>query len=200
MNETWRLFIAIELPANVLKTISQVQADLKKAIPDRAVRWTRPEGIHLTLKFLGDVRTSQLDSVKSGLDQAMVEHSVFDLSVQGAGCFPNLARPRVVWVGVAGDIRSLHALQASVEQMIAPLGFPTEDRGFSPHLTLGRTSQNASRDDIALIGKVVQDRDIGQLVSWQVNTASLMRSQLKPDGAQYTRVSEVKLESREHRS
>ncbi len=195
MNEIWRLFIAIELPANVLKTISQVQADLKRVIPERAVRWTRPEGIHLTLKFLGDVRTSQLDEIKAALTQAGVGHVSFGLDIQGLGCFPNLARPRVLWVGVIGDIKSLRALRASLERTIAPLGFPTEERGFSPHLTLARTSQGASRGETALIGKVVQDRDIGQLVSWQVDAVSLMRSQLKPDGAQYTQIAEVTLEA-----
>lgn len=192
MNDTQRLFIAIELPANVLKTIAQVQADLKRVVPERAVRWTRPEGIHLTLKFLGDVRASQLDEIKAALAQA-AGHASFGLSVQGLGCFPNLARPRVLWVGVTGDIKSLRALQADVEKNIAPLGFPAEERGFSPHLTLARTSQGAGRDETALIGKVVQDRDVGQLVSWQVDAVSLMRSQLKPDGAQYTQIAEVSL-------
>lgn len=193
MNETWRLFIAVELPANVLKAISQVQADLKRAIPERAVRWTRPEAIHLTLKFLGDASTSQLDAIRAGLAQAVARHATFEMSIQGLGCFPNLARPRVLWVGVTGDTQSLRSLQASVEHAIAPLGFPTEERGFNPHLTLGRTSQGASRDDTALIGKVAQERDLGQLVSWQVDSVSLMRSQLKPDGAQYSQVAEVKL-------
>lgn len=193
MNDTWRLFIAIELPANVLKAISQVQTDLKRAIPDRAVRWTRPEGIHLTLKFLGDVRTSQLDAIKARLEQVAVGHAPFELGIQGSGCFPSLARPRVLWVGVTGDTQSLRDLQAAVERNIAPLGFPPEERGFSPHLTLGRMSQGANRDDAALIGKIVQERDIGQLVSWQADSVSLMSSQLKPGGAQYTQVAEAGL-------
>lgn len=193
MNETWRLFIAVELPANVLQTISQVQANLKRAIPDRAVRWTRPEGIHLTLKFLGDARTSQLDAIKEGLAQAATGYAAFELSIQGLGCFPNLIRPRVLWVGVTGDTQSLSALQVAVEENIAPLGFPAEERGFSPHLTLGRTSQGASRDDTELIGQIVKERDVGQLVSWQVDSVSLMRSQLKSDGARYTQMAEVSL-------
>jgi 2'-5' RNA ligase len=194
MNETWRLFIAIELPDHVLKTITQVQADLKRAIPERAVRWTRPEGIHLTLKFLGDVRISQIEEIKTALAQATVGHAAFELGIQGLGCFPNLARPRVLWVGVTGDTKSLRTLQAGVEHTISPLGFPAEDRGFSPHLTLARAARSASRDDAVLVGKIVQERDVGQLVSWQVGSVSLMRSQLKPNGAQYTQVTEVRLE------
>jgi 2'-5' RNA ligase len=192
-NESWRLFIAIELPHEILKAIVQIQTGLKKEIPDRAVRWTRPEGIHLTLKFLGDVRPGQLDALKAGLSQAVSGHSRIELGIRGLGCFPNLARPRVLWLGVLGDIEALRALQADVEQTIAPLGFPTEERGFSPHLTLARTPQEARRDELAQIGEIVQKRDVEQLISWQVKAISLMRSHLKPDGAQYTCVSDAAL-------
>ncbi|MBN1429606.1 MAG: RNA 2',3'-cyclic phosphodiesterase [Anaerolineae bacterium] len=193
MNESRRLFIAIELPPDILKTIARVQADLKQAIPDRAVRWTRPEGIHLTLKFLGDVHPSRLDAIKAALRQAVTGHAPFELSIHGSGCFPDFARPRVLWVGLAGEMESLHALQTDVESSIAPLGFPTEERGFNPHLTLARTSQQASREDIAQIGKIVQAYSVRQLVAWQVKSIYLMHSRLKPDGAQYTQVAEVAL-------
>ena len=192
-NETWRLFIAIELSPDVLKAIAQVQTELKRSIPDRAVRWTRPEGIHLTLKFLGDVRVGQLDDIKAALPHAAAGRSTFDLEIQGLGCFPNLARPRVLWLGITGDTKSLRTLQSNVESTIAPLGFPTEERGFNPHLTLARTSQGASRDDVAKIGKIVQERDRGHHISWQVESISLMRSQLKPDGAQYRQLTEIAL-------
>ncbi len=188
MSESWRLFIAIELPAEVLKVIEELQEDLKQAIPIRAARWTRPEGIHLTLKFLGDVSSDQVDSVSAGLRDSATGHTAFDLAVQGIGCFPDLRRPRVLWVGVGGETDRLRTLHSSVEKHITPLGFPTEARGFNPHLTLARTAQQASRDDIALIGKVASERDVGQLAAWRADAVSLMRSHLHPDGVRYEQV------------
>jgi len=195
MNESWRLFIATELPPNVLKTITQVQTDLKQAIPERTVRWTHPEGIHLTLKFLGDVHTKQLDDLKNALSQVAAEHAALEMGVEGLGCFPNYARPRVLWVGLTGDTKSLQALQAAVERYIAPLGFPIEKRGFKPHLTLGRTARNAKPGDVTKIGEVAQEQDIGHLTVWRVESLSLMRSHLKPTGAQYTQIAEATLKA-----
>jgi 2'-5' RNA ligase len=193
VNESWRLFIAIELPPNVLKAITQVQDDLKQAVPEHAIRWTRPEGIHLTLKFLGDVQTKHLNDLKTALSQIAAEHTVLELGIEGLGCFPNYARPRVLWVGLIGDTRSLQSLQTTVERYIAPLGFPTEKRGFKPHLTLGRTARSANRGDVTKIGGITQEHDIGHLTAWQVKSLSLMRSHLKPTGAQYTQIAEATL-------
>jgi 2'-5' RNA ligase len=194
MPEKLRLFIAVELPAEVVDVLEKTQSDLKRVMPSRVVRWTRPEGIHLTLKFLGDVASDQVDDLQKGLLDATSGHDPFTLGVEGLGCFPNSKRPRVVWIGVGGDTRKLVALQKSVEQYIAPLGFPTEDRPFSPHLTLGRIKQ-ASRDDIARVGQIVEARGPALSARWRVESISLMRSQLKPDGAVYTQLFEAKLGS-----
>jgi 2'-5' RNA ligase len=192
--QAWRLFIAIELPEAVLKAVSRFQTDLKKVIPPRAARWARPEGTHLTLKFLGDVPADRLPELSEALRRAAGGHHPLQLSVQGSGCFPNLDRPRVVWLGVAGELEALRSLQGGVEQQIAPLGFPPEERGFNPHLTLARTAQGASRAEMSAIGAAVRQRDAGRLAAWQVTTVSLMRSQLKPDGAVYTQVMAVTLD------
>ena len=193
MSEDWRLFIALELPPDVLKAIGRVQNDLKSALGSRSLRWTRPEGIHLTLKFLGDVPTGQIDAIKAGMAQAASAGRPFELRALGLGCFPNLDRPRVLWAGLTGEIEPLRALQAAVEQQIAPLGFPAEARGFSPHLTLARTAQSAGRAEISAIGQAAASRARVEIAAWRVSTLSLMRSQLKPDGAAYTRVAGVEL-------
>jgi len=193
MSEDWRLFIALELPPDVLRAIGRVQSDLKSALGVRSLRWTRPEGIHLTLKFLGDAPAARLDELKAGMALAAAPSRPIELRALGLGCFPNLERPRVLWVGLAGDIDALRALQAGVERRIAPLGFPSEERGFSPHLTLARTAQGTSRPDLAAIGAVAARRDRLEVGAWQATSLSLMRSQLKPDGAVYTRVAETKL-------
>lgn len=191
--EAWRLFIALELPEEVLRAIGRVQADLKSALGTGSLRWTRPEGIHLTLKFLGDVPDERVKAIEAGIMEAAAQGKPLALRAQGLGCFPNLERPRVLWVGLAGDIAALRALHGEVEQRIAPLGFPTEARGFSPHLTLARTAQGASRTDLAAIGAAASRRDQLEVGAWQATSVSLMRSQLKPDGAVYTCVGEARL-------
>ncbi len=194
MRGPWRLFVALELPSDVLHALEKLQADLRRHIPGRAVRWVRPEGIHLTLKFLGDVPCDQVGELQTALDQAVAGRHRFSLNVEGLSCFPNMNRPRVLWVGVTGALKPLLALQQGVEEHIAPLGFSTEERSFSPHLTLARTGQRASRDEMAALGEAVQKYTIGQIASWEVQTVSLMRSYLKPDGATYTQVYTVALE------
>jgi 2'-5' RNA ligase len=197
MRESWRLFIAVELPDKVLDVIRNVQSDMTDKMPVRAVRWTRPEGIHLTLKFLGDVPVDQVDGVKAALSEATQGHGVFRLGAGGVGCFPNTQRPRVVWLGVTGDIQPLRALRDSVEKFVSPLGYPTEGRSFAPHLTLGRVARQASRDEVLAVGRLVEEVDVGHLIDWQVKSVSLMRSQLKPGGAVYTQVGEYRLEARD---
>jgi RNA 2',3'-cyclic 3'-phosphodiesterase len=193
VSETWRLFIALELPPDVLTAIGRLQADLKKVIGPRSARWTRPEGLHLTLKFLGDVPVDQVAVLEAALRQVGPGHQPFELHARSLGCFPNLERPRVLWVGLAGDLAKLRALQADVEQRIEKLGFPADERGFNPHLTLARTAQAASRAEAASIGAAARQHDPGELVSWRVTSVSLMRSQLKPDGAVYTQVQVIML-------
>jgi 2'-5' RNA ligase len=193
MSEAWRLFIALELPRNVLTTLAHIQSDLKRTTPPGAVRWVQPKGIHLTLKFLGDVPVSQLTDLKAALEQATSSHEPFELAIEGLGCFPNTQRPRVLWAGVTGELSRLNALQSAIERFIAPLGYPTERDTFSPHLTLGRTARQAGRDETAALGRLVEQTDIGQVARWRVEAVSLMRSQLKPDGAVYTELHQAKL-------
>jgi 2'-5' RNA ligase len=195
MSESWRLFIAIELPDDILKQIARVQQQFEKQIPDRAVRWVNPAGIHLTLKFLGDVAIDRADRLKEALDQVAASHRPFSLEVNGPGCFPNTRRPRVLWLGLDGDQESLGKLQQSVEESMAGLGFDPEDRPFSPHLTLARVQRSASQDDARQVG-VVAERGLEESVGrWQVAGLSLMRSQLKPSGAVYTELHRAALSS-----
>ena len=193
MIETWRLFVAVELPDDIIKVVENTQKALKRTIPPGAAKWTTSQGFHLTLKFLGEVRVDHIEDIVSGLAEASRRHDPFTLSVAGLGCFPNMQRPRVLWLGLAGSVRNLAALQQSVEASISPLGFPTEERGFHPHLTLARTSRNASREEVAALGKAAE-RGIGELGSWTVESISLMRSQLRPEGAIYTHEAIISLD------
>jgi len=193
MAQSCRLFIAIELPDNILRQITRVQQQIERQIPARAVRWVKPDSIHLTLRFLGDVEIDRIDSLKAVLDVAGTNHAPFPLEIAAPGCFPNTRNPRVLWLGLEGNLESLGNLQQSVEQAITDLGFIPEDRGFSPHLTLARVQRNASRDDAGRVG-LAAERGLAEPVGgWRVEDLSLMRSQLKPSGSVYTELHRVPL-------
>lgn len=181
-----RAFIAIELPSAILGEVDMVEARLKPQVPPDTVRWVKADSIHLTLKFLGQVPSDQLELITSALRTAAASHAPFTLEVGEAGCFPNVHRPRVVWVGVKDDGHRLHALQRAVENAIAPLGYPTEVRDFTPHLTLGRLARDVRQIDQKKIGDAVQAAAVGSLGQWEVKQVALIRSDLKPNGAEYT--------------
>ena len=189
----WRLFIAFELPEDVLQEIETIQNRLQKAIPEKAARWVHPEGIHLTLKFLGDTPEDRVQAVTEGIRRAAEGIHPITLRAEGLGCFPDTRRPRNVWVGVKGDLDALRALHRAIEQEMAPLGFEPEDRRFDPHLTLARTARYATREDQTRLGKVVEESHVGLLATWEAQAVSLIRSHLRPSGAVYERVAEVAL-------
>jgi 2'-5' RNA ligase len=186
MAEMWRLFIAIELPPAVIAQLTQVQDHLKKHVSSSVVRWVNPNGIHLTLKFLGDAPVEQRQTLEESLAKAVQGHKPFTLAAEGLGCFPNLKQPRVVWIGIHESVEALLALRNAIETRIAPLGYPTEDRAFSPHLTLGRIRREAQRSDAQKFGDLVAHTTPPDPQRWQVQQVSLIRSELKPTGAVYT--------------
>ena len=188
-----RAFIAIELPDAILAEVGNIEARLKPQMPPDAIRWVKADSIHLTLKFLGQVPSDQISLIMSSLRTAVVAHAPFTLEIKGAGCFPNIHRPRVVWVGVQENDHRLHALQRAVENAIAPLGYPTEIRDFTPHLTLGRLARDVRQSDQKKIGEVVEAAGVGSLGKWEVKQVALIKSDLKPSGAEYTILAEAPL-------
>jgi 2'-5' RNA ligase len=195
--DTWRLFIAIELPADVLSGLAGIQTALEKQAPPRTVRWVNVDGIHLTLKFLGDTPAAKRASLEKALGQAAEGHFTFSLATGALGCFPNTRQPRVVWVSIQNDMDALKALRDAVEEHIAPLGYPTENRPFSPHLTLGRMHRDARRDDVRQLGELIANTTANDIHEWQVSAVSLIRSELKPSGAVYTPLFHAALKERQ---
>jgi 2'-5' RNA ligase len=192
--ETIRAFIAVPLPSTLLDELGNLQRRLKHRVPDRSVRWVRPEGVHLTLKFLGDTPVDKLPEIKQAL-AAVARHAPgCTFAVGGLGCFPNPRRPRVVWVGVQEPTGRLAAVQDAIEEVMAPLGYEPEGRGFKPHLTLGRIGRRTSRDDAAQVGEIVAGTDVGQLLEVAATRIDLIRSVLKPSGAEYTTLAEFPLQ------
>jgi len=191
---TLRTFIAIELDEDLLGHLVRVQDRLRTQVAPRSVRWVRPEGVHLTLKFLGDTLPDQVEAVKAALDRAASEVSPFTFSVGGVGCFPNTYRPRVVWVGLQEPTGTLSRLRDAVESHVAPLGFPAENRPFHPHLTLGRVQRHASKSEVREVGEVVASAGVGALDEMRVTRVSYIKSDLRPSGAVYTILHEARLQ------
>jgi 2'-5' RNA ligase len=190
---TARTFIAIELDDELKDSLGHLQDRLRGQLSPRSVRWVQLQGIHLTLKFLGDTPLEKLEEVQVALAQAAAEISPFTFTVAGVGCFPNSRRPRVVWVGVQELTGSLVRLRDAVEDRVAPLGFPTERRRFSPHLTLGRVQRHASKSEVRELSEVVAAHTTGVLDEMAVTAVSYIKSDLKPSGAVYTTLAEAKL-------
>jgi len=183
-----RCFVAIDLPQSLKEQLNSLIDGLKQADKGRKVRWVRLDGIHLTLKFLGEVAPERIpeiiETVNIALGQPEIE--LFDLLVGKLGVFPNLNAPRVIWVGVDGNLKALNQLQKAIETALNPLGFPPEDRPFSPHLTLGRVP-DIGFEEKRKLGLIIQNYE-GQTSfgSLLVEEAVLMQSELASDGAIYT--------------
>ncbi len=187
--EVVRAFVALPISEVTRTRLARVQQDLQGACPV-GVRWTRASGIHLTLFFLGDVPTSRLEPIETALAVVARNASPLVLQVQGLGCFPNLQRPRVVWVGLEERTGRLALTHQAVNEALAQVGFEPETRPFKPHLTLGRVQRGASRDVAAQLGQAVARRAERGLTLGEetVTDLVLFRSVLKPTGAEYSRL------------
>jgi len=191
--EQIRTFIAIELPDEVRAALDRLQNGLKSE-RQPFVRWVHPGGIHLTLKFLGDMGAGKVPEIREAMAKACRGVTSFRLALNGLGVFPNFRSPRVVWVGLVGEVEKLSALQACLEQALNPLGFAPEDRAFTPHLTLGRLREGTTREERLGFGELVASMRSEGMPSFEVSAISLMRSKLMPSGAIYSRLQSVYLE------
>lgn len=184
--EQIRAFIAIELPDEVKANLAQIQTGLGHA---PYVKWANPQGIHLTLKFLGNIPVGKVAEITGAMAEAAKSVAPFWLEVIDLGAFPNLAAPRVVWVGLSGDIEHLIELQRGIEHSLISLGFLPENRAFSPHLTLGRVRDGVPLQEKCVLGEKLSSIKIVEKSSIYVDGISLMRSKLTNKGAIYTRLS-----------
>ena len=190
--EQIRSFIAIELPRELKQELAQLETQLKV---DRQpwVKWVRPDSIHLTLKFLGNIAVDTTVAITRAIEASVRGIKPFHLQVKELGVFPNLKRVQVAWVGISGEVDKLTQLQKHLESNLSPLGFAPESRSFTPHLTLARLSERASLDERESFGKLIASTKCegGDI---KVKDISLMKSQLTRAGAIYTRISLVSLE------
>jgi 2'-5' RNA ligase len=189
-----RLFVAIELPETWLAAIEDLQSRLRSRLekPGKAplrLRWVRPEGVHLTLKFLGNVAALRLAELQRALQAALPRSPELELRLGSPSFFadPRRGRVRVLWLGLEGDVRALAALAGRIDAACAGLGFEPERRPFAPHLTLARVSE----DQILLqpaAEELLRSLSLPQPPPLHVVSVSLMRSHLDRSGARYERL------------
>lgn len=190
--EQIRCFIAIELPDEVKRGLTQLQAQLKSG-NQPWVKWVDPYSIHLTLKFLGNVAGDRIGEITRAMGEAVQGASPFRLEVKDLGVFPNLRRVQVAWVGVSGEVDKLVHLQQRIESSLVPQGFTAESRPFTAHLTLARIRDRASPDERQRFGQLIADTKFEAAYTFRVDAINLMRSQLTREGAIYSRIGSVEL-------
>lgn len=183
-----RTFIAIDLAEETKRDLKDLQNTFRGIAT--GIRWVKPEGIHLTLKFLGNVEVDFISKIESTLANITQNHSPFWLKPKSCGAFPSIKNIRVLWVGLDGDVERLKKLYFDIEQALEQLGFPREERDFTPHLTLGR-SKNVTRDE-KLSRALVKSIDF-ESSPFLVEEITLFKSTLTPSGSVYDKLSVVKL-------
>lgn len=190
--EQIRSFIAIELPEEAKKGLARLRKGLERD-EHKFVKWVDPGGIHLTLKFLGNIPSKRVAEITEAIEEAAQGVSPFHLEISGTGVFPNLRQVRVFWVGIGGELDKLSRLQQNIDSALAALGFAKEERPFVPHLTLARIREGASSSERRSFGELVGSIIFEDKYPVEVEAIRLMRSQLMPAGAIYTCLSLVGL-------
>ena len=179
-----RAFLAIEPPARILEAAGILQEKLKKEISGR-VSWTRSQGNHLTLKFFGNVGQNDVINICAVVKKRVASISPLSLKIENTGCFPDSKRPRVLWLGVAGDMERLTVFQTQLEEDFQGIGFAREARRFRPHLTLGRVKNPGDVSGVNEALRSFVDYRAGEFICKEV---VLFQSKLAPQGAIYSKL------------
>ena len=183
-----RCFVAVEISQETRQAVAVVLEELGPL--GRDVRWVKPENLHLTLKFLGNVEEERISPVLRALEGAARETPAFYLGFRGLGAFPSLRRPRVLWIGVDQGSEGLTHLAQRVDSAMGTLGITREDRPFSPHLTLGRRQSGLASPEIE---RALRERGDLRFPAVMVESVTLFRSILGPGGPEYRRLGQAAL-------
>jgi len=180
--DSYRAFIAIELPADTRRQVKKHIENLRAALPDVRASWTREDNLHLTLKFLGDTPIEKIDSLSRALQAAANRVARFEMIIKGPGAFPSSGKPNVLWIGIEDSSGNLHKLQEALEDSCAEAGFPRDARAFHPHLTIARLRHPHGARRLAELHKKT-DFDP---MTVRVEDVCLIRSELSSQGSRYT--------------
>ena len=183
-----RCFVAIEIPSTIRDKLAQIQDILRKHI--RHASWVNPKNFHLTLKFLGEVEHTQLDTVEVAIRRVAMDHFPFSVRFGGIGAFPNLTRPRVVWCGVKVGAAEICEFAQKINVELDRCGYPRDERAASPHLTIARIKE---RIDLRPFTDTFHEYEEIDGASMTVHEITLVRSQLQLTGAVYTRLKSCRL-------
>jgi RNA 2',3'-cyclic 3'-phosphodiesterase len=182
-----RLFIALPLSREIEESLGKLIFVLKQK--GGPVKWVAPKNIHLTVKFLGEVDEIKVNDIKAAVEKTAAKYRMVESTVEKIGAFPDFVRPRVIWAGMTGGIETIDGMVKDIEDAMAALGFPREDKRFKPHITLGRVKENYGLGDLISYIKSYH------LVPMPLNLESLVlfQSTLTPRGPIYDRLLEVPL-------
>ncbi len=180
-----RLFIALAVPADVRQEIWRAQGQLRRNAPPRAIRWTRPEQFHVTLKFLGDVPTTQVAALAEAVAKVCAGFKVLKLSAHGLGFFPSAQKPRVIWAGVDDGGGQLAELHRQMDLAVRPFAPAERLERFTGHITLGRfkPGHHGVMPNLLARATALRLRHFGD---WRAGAVEIVRSELTADGATHT--------------
>lgn len=185
-----RTFLALDLAPEIVARLADVIGELRRVEAD--VRWVREAGLHVTLAFLGSVATDRMPALEAAVRGAVAPRAAFDLEVRGLGGFPNLRRPRILWAGVRGA--GLAELAAAVATALENFGFAREERPFRGHVTVGRVRSPRGWRALEPLLRAAEDREFGRC---KARAVTAYRSDLRPDGALYTKLWTVEMGDRD---
>ncbi|PTD93901.1 RNA 2',3'-cyclic phosphodiesterase [archaeon SCG-AAA382B04] len=184
-----RCFISVDLPSELEGRIKNIQDRLKESQAD--INYVDPEKVHITLKFLGDnVRENQVSEIERRLNRAVSSFSSFSASIEKVGVFPNLDFIKVIWLGVERGEEKFKDLFREIEEEMTKFGFEEAEHEFTPHATIGRVNSGRNKDQLIRVLNNIEEKYVGEI---EVNRIRLKKSELKPDGPEYSTLSEVKL-------
>ena len=181
--ETIRAFVAFELPKGIIDALARVQEQMRGLRVD--ARWVRPANIHMTLKFLGQVPASDIETIGRSVMEAARGRGPIVLSVRGVGVFPGVRKPRVAWVGLNDPDGGLLCLHQELETRMSSVGYPAEERPFKGHLTIGRFKGSISAPMLITALNACQDFETE---AFSLDTLTLFQSELMPSGPVYTKI------------
>lgn len=188
----YRLFIALSLPAAVKAELARVQRELRDVLPPHSASWTKPDNLHLTLRFLGDVDAGRVAELEQSFRAAVTGFGELDLLCERLGCFPDLRFPRVVWAWVHDPAEKLAALARRVNEAVAPFAERPVENAFTGHITLARSKQ-IKRAGAEMLAKFVAGAATRRFGQWRASEVELIRSELLPTGSRYTTLATVSL-------
>lgn len=186
-----RLFFAVTIPDEFIEKVLEAQTALRELVGDEGVRWTKPEQFHYTLKFLGEQNAVRAEKAVACAEALRESHAGFEMTLGGLGAFPSGQRPSTLWLGATVGAENLAAVAADLDSLLTNHGFTRENKPLKAHLTLGRIKTYKGETAAArALRKMADDPRWSGLGSFTVNRFVLMRSTLKPDGAEYAVVDE----------